>query len=60
MSAIAPGKLVQPADLELVKRIFQAVGEVVEVPESMLDAVTCKQYSVRRSYCKKRECTQQN
>src|SRR4028119_607662 len=40
MSAIAAGKLVQPADLELVKRIFQAVGEVVEVPESMLDAVT--------------------
>jgi pyrroline-5-carboxylate reductase len=40
MSAIAPGKLVQPADLELVKRIFGAVGEVVEVPESMLDAVT--------------------
>lgn len=40
MSAIAPGKLVQPAHLELVKRIFEAVGEVVEVPESMLDAVT--------------------
>ena len=40
MSAIAPGKLVQPADLELVKRMFEAVGEVVEVPESMLDAVT--------------------
>jgi len=40
MSAIAPGKLVQPTHLELVKRIFQAVGEVVEVPESMLDAVT--------------------
>ncbi len=40
MSAIAPGKFVQPADLELVTRIFQAVGEVVEVPESMLDAVT--------------------
>jgi pyrroline-5-carboxylate reductase len=40
MSAIAPGKLVQPAHLELVRRIFQAVGEVVEVPESMLDAVT--------------------
>lgn len=40
MSAIAPGKLVQPAHLELVKRMFQAVGEVVEVPESMLDAVT--------------------
>mgnify|MGYP003444716060 FL=1 len=40
MSAIAPGKFVQPAHLELVRRIFQAVGEVVEVPESMLDAVT--------------------
>jgi pyrroline-5-carboxylate reductase len=40
MSAIAPGKFVQPADLELVRRIFQAVGEVVEVPENMLDAVT--------------------
>jgi pyrroline-5-carboxylate reductase len=40
MSAIAPGKFVQRAHLELVKGIFQAVGEVVEVPESMLDAVT--------------------
>ena len=40
MSAIAPGKFVQPADLELVRRIFLAVGEVVEVPENMLDAVT--------------------
>ncbi|NJK74264.1 MAG: pyrroline-5-carboxylate reductase [Microcoleus sp. SU_5_6] len=40
MSAIAPGKFVQPAHLELVKDIFRAVGEVVEVPESMLDAVT--------------------
>jgi pyrroline-5-carboxylate reductase len=40
MSAIAPGKFVRSADLELVTRIFQAVGEVVEVPESMLDAVT--------------------
>ena len=40
MSAIAPGKFVRSADLELVRRIFQAVGEVVEVPENMLDAVT--------------------
>ncbi len=40
MSAIAPGKFVRSADLELVTRIFQAVGEVVEVPENMLDAVT--------------------
>jgi pyrroline-5-carboxylate reductase len=40
MSAIAPGKLVQSGDMDLAKRIFRAVGEVVEVPESMMDAVT--------------------
>lgn len=40
MSAIAAGKYVQPEHLQLAKRIFQAVGEVVEVPESMMDAVT--------------------
>jgi len=40
MSAIAPGKYVTPAHLELAKGILQAVGEVVEVPESMMDAVT--------------------
>jgi len=40
MSAIAPGKNIQPHHLELAKGIFQAVGQVVEVPESMMDAVT--------------------
>ncbi|OKH38728.1 pyrroline-5-carboxylate reductase [[Phormidium ambiguum] IAM M-71] len=40
ISAIAAGKKVTPEHLEQAKRIFQAVGEVVEVPESMLDAVT--------------------
>ncbi|QZZ22045.1 pyrroline-5-carboxylate reductase [Leptothermofonsia sichuanensis E412] len=40
MTAIAPGSHVQPQHLELARRIFQAVGEVVEVPESLMDAVT--------------------
>lgn len=40
ISAIAPGKLVSPDQVEMVKRILQAVGEVVEVPESLMDAVT--------------------
>lgn len=40
ISAIAPGKHVEPQHLELAQSIFEAVGEVVEVPETMLDAVT--------------------
>ena len=40
MTAIAPGKLAQPAHLEQARTIFQAVGEVVEVPENLIDAVT--------------------
>jgi pyrroline-5-carboxylate reductase len=40
MTAIAPGKLAQPAHLEQARTIFQAVGEVVEVPETLIDAVT--------------------
>jgi pyrroline-5-carboxylate reductase len=40
ITAIASGKHVQPNDLELTRQIFQAVGDVVEVPESMIDAVT--------------------
>lgn len=40
ITAIAPGNQVQQHHLERAKRIFQAVGEVVEVPETMLDAVT--------------------
>lgn len=40
MSAIAPGKHIQPHNLELATRILQSVGKVVEVPESLMDAVT--------------------
>lgn len=38
--AIAPGKYVTREHLDVAQRILQAVGEVVEVPESMMDAVT--------------------
>ena len=40
VSAIASGKLVQPSHLDLTKGIFQAVGDVVEVAETLMDAVT--------------------
>ncbi|MBE9030299.1 pyrroline-5-carboxylate reductase [filamentous cyanobacterium LEGE 11480] len=40
MSAIAGGKLATPAHLATAKQILATVGAVVEVPESMLDAVT--------------------
>ena len=40
MTAIAPGKEVEDCHTRLAKSIFQAVGEVVEVPESLIDAVT--------------------
>jgi len=40
ITAIALGKLVQPSHKLIAERIFGAVGEVVEVPESLLDAVT--------------------
>jgi pyrroline-5-carboxylate reductase len=40
MTAIAAGTLVQTPDLDLATQIFQAVGEVVTVPESLMDAVT--------------------
>lgn len=40
ITAIAPGKLVEPQHLEQAKAIFTAVGQVVEVPESLMDAVT--------------------
>lgn len=40
MTAIAPGTHAQPHHLEQAQRIFQAVGEVVEVSESLMDAVT--------------------
>ena len=40
MTALAPGQYTKPAHLQLAQQIFAAVGEVVEVPESAIDAVT--------------------
>ncbi|HIK19081.1 MAG TPA: pyrroline-5-carboxylate reductase [Leptolyngbyaceae cyanobacterium M33_DOE_097] len=40
MTAIAPGQRAEPQHLALAERIFQVVGEVVQVPESLMDAVT--------------------
>ncbi len=40
MTAIAAGGRVSAQDLALATQIFQAVGEVVTVPESLMDAVT--------------------
>jgi pyrroline-5-carboxylate reductase len=39
-TAITPGKTVTTEQIEQAKIIFQAVGEVVEVPENLMDAVT--------------------
>lgn len=40
MTAISAGTQVSAAQLELATQLFQAVGEVVTVPESLMDAVT--------------------
>jgi pyrroline-5-carboxylate reductase len=40
MTAIAPGTQATSAHIALAKQLFQAVGDVVEVPEYMMDAVT--------------------
>jgi pyrroline-5-carboxylate reductase len=40
MTAISTGNQVSTAQLELATQLFQAVGEVVTVPESLMDAVT--------------------
>jgi pyrroline-5-carboxylate reductase len=40
VTAIAVGQHVQPRHVDLATRILQTVGEVVEVPESLMDAVT--------------------
>lgn len=40
VTAIAPGKVVTPSHMEQARAIFGAVGEVVEVPEHLMDAVT--------------------
>lgn len=39
-SGISPGKNATPDDLKLTLEIFSAVGTVVQVPESLMDAVT--------------------
>jgi len=39
-SALAPGAAATPEDLELAKRLFAAVGKVVVVEETLMDAVT--------------------
>jgi pyrroline-5-carboxylate reductase len=40
ITAIASGSQIQSHQLEQAQRVFAAVGEVVQVPETMLDAVT--------------------
>ncbi|MEM8605312.1 MAG: pyrroline-5-carboxylate reductase [Cyanobacteria bacterium P01_H01_bin.121] len=40
MSAIAPGQHVQSSHLEQAQQIFAAIGQVVTVSESLMDAVT--------------------
>jgi pyrroline-5-carboxylate reductase len=40
MTAISPGQHVQPNHIHTAQQIFAAVGEVVEVPETLMDAVT--------------------
>jgi pyrroline-5-carboxylate reductase len=40
MTALSAGNHVSAAQLELATQIFQAVGEAVTVPESLMDAVT--------------------
>jgi pyrroline-5-carboxylate reductase len=40
MTAIAPGTHTQPYHLQTAQQLFEAVGKVVEVPESAIDAVT--------------------
>ncbi|MBW1800829.1 MAG: pyrroline-5-carboxylate reductase [Deltaproteobacteria bacterium] len=40
VSALAAGKTATPAHMDIVKEIFEAVGETVVVSEDMMDAVT--------------------
>ncbi len=40
MSAIAPGAKVTPDHLKTARNIFEAVGQVVDIPENLMDAVT--------------------
>jgi pyrroline-5-carboxylate reductase len=40
VTGISPGSRAEPDDLDLVRSLFETVGEVVEVPESQLDALS--------------------
>lgn len=40
VTGISPGARADPGDLALVRVLFETVGEVVEVPESQLDALS--------------------
>jgi pyrroline-5-carboxylate reductase len=40
VTGISPGTRTDPDDLALVRALFETVGEVVEVPESQLDALS--------------------
>ncbi|HEY9645373.1 MAG TPA: pyrroline-5-carboxylate reductase [Chroococcidiopsis sp.] len=40
ITAIAPGQQVQPEHIALARTLFEAVGDVVEIPEHLMDAVT--------------------
>jgi pyrroline-5-carboxylate reductase len=40
MTAIAPGSRTLPDHCQQARRIFEAVGQVVQVPEGLIDAVT--------------------
>jgi pyrroline-5-carboxylate reductase len=40
ITAIAAGQHIQPHHLDLARQILQTVGQVIEVPETSLDAVT--------------------
>lgn len=40
ITAIAPGHHATPAHIQVAQQLFQTVGQVVDVPESLMDAVT--------------------
>jgi len=40
MTAVSAGKSVNPVDMKLAREIFSAIGDVVEVEEGLMDAVT--------------------
>jgi pyrroline-5-carboxylate reductase len=40
ITALTAGSYARPADLALARTIFQSVGDVVDVPEPLMDAVT--------------------